>query len=68
MLFDNSKIRQLVPQFQPTIPFRQGAKEIIAWYDEDPSRQVIDQHNDHIQDRLIESMCRAAEEVSKEVD
>lgn len=68
MLFDNSKIRQLVPQFQPTIPFRQGAKEIIAWYDEDPSRQVIDQHNDHVQDRLIEAMRRVAEEVSRGID
>jgi nucleoside-diphosphate-sugar epimerase len=61
MLFDNSKIRKLVPQFQPAIPFSQGAEEIIAWYDEDSRRQVVDQYNDLIQDRLIEAMQRAAE-------
>jgi nucleoside-diphosphate-sugar epimerase len=30
MIFDNSKIRRLVPEFQPIIPFWQGAQEIIA--------------------------------------
>jgi nucleoside-diphosphate-sugar epimerase len=59
MIFDNSKIRRLVPQFQPAIPFWQGAQEIIAWYDEDASRQVVDPHNDGVQDRLIAAMERA---------
>ncbi len=61
MVFDNSKIRQLVPQFQPAIPFMEGAKEIIAWYDEDVSRQVVEKRNDVVQDRLISAMRRAAE-------
>jgi nucleoside-diphosphate-sugar epimerase len=59
MLFDNGKIRALVPQFQPVIPFRQGAKEIMAWYDADARRQLVDPHNDLIQDRLVEAMQRA---------
>jgi hypothetical protein len=42
MIFDNSKIKRLVPDFAATIPFWQGAQEIIAWYDADPTRQVID--------------------------
>ena len=37
MIFDNSKIRRLVPDFNPRIPFWQGAREILAWYDADPS-------------------------------
>jgi len=53
MIFDNSKIRRLVPDFQPRIPFWQGAQEIIAWYDADPARQVIDLNFDMLQDRLI---------------
>ncbi len=61
MVFDNSKIRKLVPQFKPVISFRQGAKEIMAWYDEDARRQVVDQYNDLVQDRLIEAMQRATE-------
>jgi nucleoside-diphosphate-sugar epimerase len=67
MVFDNSKIRKFVPQFHPVIPFWQGAKEIMAWYDEDSRRQVVDQHNDLIQDRLIEAMQRTTEDISSRV-
>lgn len=38
MIFDNAKIRRLVPQFSPRIPFAQGAREIVAWHDADPAR------------------------------
>ena len=58
MIFDNSKIRQLVPQFQPVISFRQGAEEIIAWFNEDPGRQVVDPFNDEVQDLLVTTMQR----------
>jgi nucleoside-diphosphate-sugar epimerase len=54
MIFDNSKIRRLVPDFRPAIPFWQGAQEIIAWYDADPSRQKVDPFVDKLQDQLIE--------------
>jgi nucleoside-diphosphate-sugar epimerase len=59
MVFDNRKIRQFVPQFNPVIPFWQGAKEIIAWYDEDPNRQVVNVQADRLHERLIEAMKRA---------
>ena len=62
MIFDNRKIRQLVPQFHPVIPFWQGVQEIIAWYDEDKSRQLVDQQYDEVQDRLIAAMQRALPE------
>ena len=52
VIFDNSKIRRLVPEFQPTIPFWKGAQEIIAWYDADPLRQQVDTYMDALQDRL----------------
>jgi len=42
MIFDNSKIKRLVPEFHAEIPFTQGAREIIDWHRADPSRQVID--------------------------
>jgi len=58
MIFDNSKIRQLVPEFKPAIPFRQGAQEIISWYDADVSRQVSDPYIDRVQDQLIAAMQR----------
>jgi nucleoside-diphosphate-sugar epimerase len=55
MVFDNTKLRGLVPDFRPTIPFEVGAREIIAWYDEDPSRQMVDAHLDKVMDRLVEA-------------
>jgi len=56
MVFDNSKIRRLVPEFQARIPFWQGAREIIAWYDADPARQVVEPYFDALQDRIISAM------------
>ena len=33
VLFDNSKIRRFVPEFNPRISFREGIKSSLAWYD-----------------------------------
>jgi len=54
MLFDSSKVRQLVPEFVCTIPFEEGAKEIIHWYHEDPARQHCDEETNHWMDRILE--------------
>lgn len=53
IIFDNSKIKRLVPDFAATIPFSQGAEEILAWYDADPARQSVDQELDALIDRII---------------
>lgn len=42
MIFDNSKIKKFNPGYQSKIPFKEGAKEIVAWYNDDPARKVID--------------------------
>ena len=53
LVFDNSKVRRLVPDFGPRTPFHVGAHEIIAWFDADPSRQQVDvQLNDTIEKLL----------------
>ena len=54
MIFDNSKLKRLVPGFTCTTPFARGAEEIMAWYDEDPSRQKVNEHVDQMMDTLIE--------------
>jgi len=53
MVFDNSKIRRFVPDFNPSIPFHQGAREIMAWYDEDPSRCTLNPELDRIMDNMV---------------
>jgi nucleoside-diphosphate-sugar epimerase len=55
MVFDNAKVRSVVPDYVATVPFHQGAREILAWYDEDPSRQRVDPALDAVMDRLIEA-------------
>jgi nucleoside-diphosphate-sugar epimerase len=55
MVFDNSKLRSVVPGYRAEIPFEQGAREIIAWYDEDPARQQVDARLDAVMDKLIEA-------------
>ena len=56
MIFDNSKIRRLVPGFHPRIPFWQGAQQVMAWYDADPARQIVNPAVDALQDRIILAM------------
>jgi len=55
MIFDNTKIRRLVPQFSPRIPFVQGAREIVAWHDADPARRVVDPRFEALTERLLEA-------------
>ncbi|MEV0562328.1 SDR family oxidoreductase [Dactylosporangium sp. NPDC050588] len=52
MVFDNSKLRALVPDYVATVPFHVGAREIVAWFDEDPSRQTVDDRLDKLMDDL----------------
>ena len=59
MTFDNTKIKRLVPEFNPTIPFWKGAREIMAYYDEDPAHQVIDADADAMMDRIIAAYTSA---------
>lgn len=53
MIFDNTKIKKLVPEFACTIPFAEGVKEIAAWYEADASRQIISAKDDTMFDDII---------------
>jgi nucleoside-diphosphate-sugar epimerase len=54
MVFDNSKLHSVVPGYRATIPFEQGAREIVAWHDADPARQQVDARLDAVMDKLVE--------------
>ncbi|GIJ48392.1 hypothetical protein Val02_52780 [Virgisporangium aliadipatigenens] len=55
MIFDNSKLRSVVPDYVATIPFERGAREIVAWHLADPARQVADERLDAVMDRLADT-------------
>ena len=59
MIIDNSKIKKFVPDFEATIPFSEGAREIMQWYDADPSRQIVDENFNQLCDRIIAAYRRA---------
>jgi nucleoside-diphosphate-sugar epimerase len=51
--FDNSKIRTIVPGFAAEIPFAEGAREIVAWYDAHPEARRVNADFDALLDRII---------------
>lgn len=58
-IFDNSKIKQVVPDFCAPTPFAQGAREIVAWFLADPARQQVDAAFDALCDRILENYQKA---------
>jgi nucleoside-diphosphate-sugar epimerase len=53
MIFDNRKIKRLVPDFVCRIPFSRGAEEILAWYDADPARRKVNEDFNRVCDRIL---------------
>lgn len=53
MVFDNAKIRALVPEFRTTVTFDEGARRILAHYNADPGLQVVDAELDAAFDRMV---------------
>lgn len=53
MLFDNTKIRTLVPEFCTTVTFNEGARRILAHYDANPDKQQVDPELNAAFDRMV---------------
>ena len=53
VIFDNSKIKKLVPEFKCKIPFSEGVKEIISWYKTNPDWQVVNEEINKSIDEII---------------
>lgn len=53
MLFDNAKVRALVPEFDTTVTFDEGARQIVGFYDRHPQRQDVDRDANALFDRLV---------------
>jgi len=51
-VFDNSKLRSLVPDFKATLPFSLGIEEAVGWFDANASRREIDHEANARWDRL----------------
>jgi nucleoside-diphosphate-sugar epimerase len=54
VVFDNSKIKRFVPDYHATVPYFEGVRRTVAWFDGDQMRRQIDEAANARWDRLIE--------------
>jgi nucleoside-diphosphate-sugar epimerase len=54
-IFDNSKIKRFVPGFVATIPFKEGIKRTVKWFEADRSRMVINEANNDFIDKVLKT-------------
>jgi len=52
-IFDNSKIKSIVPEYKATITFEQGAEEIVEWYNSHPEYQIVNHDFDAMLDKIF---------------
>jgi nucleoside-diphosphate-sugar epimerase len=55
-VFDNTKIRSLVPGFRAEIGYAQGAALQVAWYEGDPARRAVDANVNEITERILQRL------------
>jgi nucleoside-diphosphate-sugar epimerase len=53
VIFDNSKIKSFVPEYSATIPFREGIKRTVRWFEADPSRMTVIEETNRFMDKVI---------------
>ncbi len=54
-VFDNTKIKRFVPGYCATVPFTEGIRRTLAWFDDSPARKLIDTEANAMWDKLIEA-------------
>ena len=52
-IFDNTKIKRFVPAYVATIPFREGIRRTVRWFDAHPERIRIDKENNRLMDAIL---------------
>jgi nucleoside-diphosphate-sugar epimerase len=58
VIFDNSKIKTFVPGFQATIPFREGVRRALAWFDADEKRRQVNPEANAEMDRILAAYAK----------
>ncbi len=57
-IFDNSKIRRFVPEFNPLIRFKDGIRNTVHWFEEKQDRMIIKDQTNEFMDRIINTYTR----------
>lgn len=53
VMFDNAKIKKYVPGFTATIPFSQGIRKTLSWFEADPARMIVRKETNDMMDRIL---------------
>jgi len=59
VVFDNSKIKHFVPDFNCEVSWAEGVRRALAWFEADPARQEIDNDSNELWDRIIDGYQKA---------
>lgn len=54
-IFDNSKIKSFVPDYSATIPFSEGIKETIKWFEADSKRMIVKSETNAMMDKILKA-------------
>ncbi len=54
VIFDNSKIKRFVPDFRAVIPFAEGIKRTVRWFDADPRRRVMQPETTAMVEKILQ--------------
>lgn len=52
-IFDNSKIKRYVPEFQATTSYAKGVKQSVSWFEANPERCQVDEEWNQLMDSII---------------
>lgn len=52
-IFDNTKIKTFVPEFKAVIPFKEGIRRTVQWFESDPARMVVEEETNKFMDTII---------------
>ncbi|MFO7244927.1 MAG: NAD-dependent epimerase/dehydratase family protein [Actinomycetes bacterium] len=63
-VYDTSLIKRLVPGWSAQVRFAEGVRDAIAWFEEDPARQVVDAEANAMFDRIAAIYRRALDEAA----
>lgn len=53
VVFDNTRLKRLVPEFSANISFREGISESVSWFKAEISRRIVDEDFNLLSDRII---------------
>ncbi len=53
VVLDNTKIKRFVPTYQATIPYREGIRRTLEYYEADPARMRVDTKADALIEKIL---------------